>query len=204
MISLQLARRVPSPGGLRRLVLRNLTRCTPLTRAYPLRSRLWRLTGYEVSPSARCTASARFVVGHLTIKDRSFIGHEVRVIGSSSAEVVIEENVDLGPRVLVLAGTHRIGPASRRAGAGLGTRVRIGAGTWVGGGAVLVGPVDIGSGCVIAAGAVVRGDVENNTLYFSRDNRRPLPESLDEPEPSTSGLNLRRPERFPPLPTART
>ncbi|MFC0003695.1 acyltransferase [Micromonospora siamensis] len=72
----------------------------------------------------------------------------------------------IGPDVCVLAGTHEIGQADQRAGAGRSTEVIIEDGCWIGGRAVLVGPCRIGHGSVVAAGAIVRADVPPNALYF--------------------------------------
>lgn len=50
--------------------------------------------------------------------------------------------------------------------------VRIGMGTWIGAGAVVLPGVTIGPGCVVAAGAVVVRHCEPNGLYAGVPARR--------------------------------
>lgn len=78
--------------------------------------------------------------------------------------------------MVILAGSHDMGPSDRRAGEGRSTHVVIGAGTWVGGRVTIVGPAAIGEGCMIAAGAIVRGEVPANSLYLDHDDIRQLNE----------------------------
>lgn len=133
------------------------------------RVRLLRFRGFDVALSARCVASVRIAAPTVTIGEDAYIGHEVRIYGGKGSYVTIAPRVDIGPSVLILAGTHRIGPPDRRAGVGMGTRVTIEEGAWVGGGAVIVGDCRIGRGAMVAAGAVVRNDVEPNAIYYGPD-----------------------------------
>lgn len=155
-------------------IARILAGLPPLTRGYRYRAMLLRWSGFDVDPTVRCVASARFYAPVLQIGHDTFVGHEVRIFGGSGAEVIIGEQVDLAPRVMLLAGTHAIGGRTRRAGAGRGTRIEVGAGTWIGAGALVVGPAAIGRGCVIGAGAVVRADVPDYTMYLSQSDQRPI------------------------------
>ncbi|MCK9931845.1 acyltransferase [Frankia sp. Mgl5] len=131
-------------------------------------------SGFDVDRTARCVASARFYLPALHIGRDAFVGHEVRVYGGAGAEVRIGEQVDIAPGVMFLAGTHEIGGRTRRAGAGRGTRIEVGAGTWIGAGSLIIGPATIGRGCVIGAGAVVRVNVPDHTIYMSEGDVRPV------------------------------
>lgn len=146
----------------------------PSTRLYPLKARLLRICGYRVDPSARIVSSARFYIPEVAIGRESFLGHQLRVYGGAGDELLLGDSVDIGPHVVFLCGSHRIGSTLRRAGLPKPGRIVVGNGTWIGGGALIVAPCDIGEGCVIAAGAVVRGDLPPNTLYRSQERQEPL------------------------------
>jgi acetyltransferase-like isoleucine patch superfamily enzyme len=67
----------------------------------------------------------------------------------------------------VLTGTHDVARRGRErqlAVPGDGRDVHVGAGAWVGSGAIVLGPCRIGADAVVAAGAVVTGDVAAQTL----------------------------------------
>lgn len=165
---------VRAVATLSRRLFRRIAYPPPLTRGYRLRAALLKLSGFDVDPSVRCVSSARFYIDDLSISAGTFIGHDVRIYGGPGSRVTIMENVDIAPSVLILAGTHEIGSPARRAGRGVGTMVEVGPGTWIGAGAIVVGPSRIGRGCVIGAGAIVRGDVDDGTLYRSAENAHPL------------------------------
>ena len=156
---------------------RRLFAVLPATRSYAMKSRLLRLQGFDVSEGVCCVSSALFRTGALSIGKDSFVGHGVRVFGGEDSRVSIGSRVDIGPHVLVLAGTHEVGPHRRRAGTGVSNDVNIGDGVWIGGGAILIGPCTIGNGSVVAAGAVVKGAVPSDCLYLDL-HKEPL--ALDE------------------------
>lgn len=81
-------------------------------------------------------------------------------------------NVYIGQRAMILTGTHRIGGPDRRAGEPVHRGVRIGEGTWIGAGAIVLPGVTVGEGCVIGAGAVVIGDCDAHGLYAGVPARR--------------------------------
>ena len=130
----------------------------------------------SVTEGVRVVSSARFFLSNVRIDEGSFIGHELRAYGGPSSELIVGRSCDIGPHVLVLAGSHEIGSAERRAGAGSGSTVQIGDGVWVGGAVTIVGPCHIGDGAVVAAGTVVRGDVPPSVVYFGRraEDQRPI------------------------------
>lgn len=83
----------------------------------------------------------------------------------ASALITIESNVQVGPGVRFITSTHRMGPPSQRAGQAQASPVLVGAGSWIGAGAIILPGVSIGRGTVIAAGAVVTRDCAADTLY---------------------------------------
>lgn len=140
---------------------------TPPTRMYRLRSAALRFRYAEVAACVRVVASGRFYVDRLALGEGTFIGHGFRAYGGSGSALVIGARCDIGPVVVVLAGSHAMGTSQRRAGAGRASVVTIGDGAWIGGRVTIVGPCRIGAGAVIAAGAVVRGEVPADHLFRS-------------------------------------
>ena len=100
----------------------------------------------------------------LTIGDRCVIGRGSHVVAHES--VTIEDDVWTGPYVYVTDQNHGyedpeipIGnqfPVNRP--------VRIGAGSWLGAGAIILPGADIGRNVVVAAGSVVRGKVPDRCV----------------------------------------
>lgn len=165
---------MPIPPRAARLLQETVFALTPPTRMYRTRAALLRGRHPAVDPTARVVSTARFYIDRLQIGADSFIGHAFRVYGGRDASLVIGQACDIGPHVVVLAGTHDIGDSGRRAGRGRGTRVVIADGAWIGGRVTLVGPCEIGAGAVVAAGCVVRGTVPRDHLYLGPDKVRPL------------------------------
>lgn len=94
------------------------------------------------------------------IADGVYIGHFLRL--SAMAEVTIGAEAMLSDRVYVSDTGHEYQDISvpiKRQPLLDGRRVEIGAGAWVGIGAVIVGDVRIGTNAVVAANTVVRHDV---------------------------------------------
>jgi acetyltransferase-like isoleucine patch superfamily enzyme len=98
------------------------------------------------------------------IGDGCVIGRDTNIVGHES--IVIEDNVWTGPSVYISDQNHSyddpqvpIGKQWPR-----NEPVRIGAGSWIGTGAVVLPGADIGRNVVVAANAVVRGHVPDNTV----------------------------------------
>ena len=102
--------------------------------------------------------------GRLRIGDRTWLSPGVIVHTHLDAEIVIGDRCDIGPGVEFITGSHQVGPASRRAGTGTATPIRVGEGCWIGAGSRILGGVEIGAGAVIAAGSVVTATVAPHTL----------------------------------------
>jgi maltose O-acetyltransferase len=79
-------------------------------------------------------------------------------------EVIVGDNVMIGPNVLISTVNHPLRPSGRRAHLGIAKPVRIGNDVWIGGNAIILPGITIGNNCVIAAGAVVTHDVPDNSL----------------------------------------
>jgi acetyltransferase-like isoleucine patch superfamily enzyme len=136
----------------------------PSTSLYSVKRRMARHLGAKVGEGTQIVSSARLISPGIVLGDHAFIGHGVLIVGGPGSSITIGRRAALGPRVLLAAGSHDIGPTEQRAGGGRSHHIVIGDGAWVGAGATVVGPVTIGAGAVIAAGAVVVDDVPPDSL----------------------------------------
>ncbi len=79
------------------------------------------------------------------------------------AEIVIGDDVMIGPNVSLITSEHPVAPSQRRAYL-LGKPITIENGVWIAAGATIIGGVTVGENSVVAAGSVVTRDVPANTL----------------------------------------
>ncbi len=121
----------------------------------------------------------------LVIGDRCVMGLRSGVVAHESIE--IEDDVWFGQDVFVTDANHGFLDLDVPIGHQLGPHepVRIGAGSWVGHGAVILPGTTIGRHVVVAAGSVVKGDVPDNAVVAgvpARVLRMVQPEDRGRPE----------------------
>lgn len=100
------------------------------------------------------------ILGPTAIGNKVFLNRDVYV----RARVTIQDGVSIGPFVRLVSDSHGVGPKEHRAGAGKTDPIVIGAGSWIGADATILGGVTVGCGAVVAAGAVVTQDVPPHTI----------------------------------------
>lgn len=124
---------------------------------------LWRWAGAQIGDRTKIVSSARIAItGQLSIGADTYIGHDFLVIGGD-ASVSIGSAVDIGPRVTVVTGTHRVDPERRRAaGVGYSKPVGIQDGVWIGANATILGGIEVGQSSVVGACSLVHRDVAAN------------------------------------------
>lgn len=98
----------------------------------------------------------------ITIESNSEIGERSEL--SAINEIIIEDGVLTAPNVYIADHNHeyrdvRVPVYAQGTKANPGDKVVVGAGTWIGKNAVIVGNVTIGKNCVIGANSVVLNDV---------------------------------------------
>jgi acetyltransferase-like isoleucine patch superfamily enzyme len=100
----------------------------------------------------------------VTIGDRCSIGRGSSIIGR--CRIVIEDDVTLAPNVYVTDQNHTYTDVAIPIGQQWLTEkpVRIGAGSWLGCGVVVLPGADIGEHVTVAAGSVVRGVIPDYTV----------------------------------------
>jgi serine acetyltransferase len=124
----------------------------------------------------------------LRIGDRCVIGRGSNIIAHYSID--IGDDVYTGPYVYITDQNHSYADPDQPIGAQwpVNTAVRIGAGSWLGTGAVILPGSDIGRNVVVAAGAVVRGEIPDRCVVAgipARVIREYVPGSGWEPRAHT-------------------
>jgi maltose O-acetyltransferase len=79
-------------------------------------------------------------------------------------EIVLEDEVSIGPFVTIAAGNHTMRDGSYRFGPYQFGRIHVGRGTWICANVVITSDVTIGKGCLVAAGSVVTKDVADHSV----------------------------------------
>jgi acetyltransferase-like isoleucine patch superfamily enzyme len=131
----------------------------------------WIAIGAGTLIGAQVTLSAGMVPGQdlgpapvLRIGDRCVIGRGSHIVAHQS--LVIEDDVFTGPYVYITDQNHSYADPDEPIGRQLphNAAVRIGSGSWLGAGAVVLPGACIGRHVVVAAGAVVRGAVPDRCV----------------------------------------
>lgn len=132
-------------------------------------SNIW--IGSGVMIGVGTTMSAGFGPGQnlgdkmiVRIGDRALIGRGSHIVGHDSIE--IGADVYTGPYVYITDQNHSYADPDLPIGRQWPTNqpVRIGAGSWLGTGAVVLPGADIGENVVVAAGSIVRGKVPSHSV----------------------------------------
>lgn len=145
--------------SVRRYIANLVCPLIPPTRAYRLKALIWRMAGVQADASCRIVSSVGIhSSGIVQIGARSFVGHQTLIAGGD-ARVEIQDDVDIGPRVSLISGTHLEDSPTRAAGTGISLPIKVCRGAWLGAGSIILGGVTVGEHAVVAAGAVVARNV---------------------------------------------
>lgn len=121
--------------------------------------------------STWCTIAAGYSPDQTTVPPRALVIGDRCVIGLRSG-IVAHESIEIGDDVwfgqdvYVTDANHGYQDPNTPIGRQLGphARVRIGSGTWIGHGAVVLPGTTIGRNVVVAAGSVVRGEIPDHAV----------------------------------------
>ena len=130
-------------------------------RFFPIKAKLLRSIGYVIGNNVSIVGPV-ICTGKLEVGDNSWVGTNLVIRGNGT--VKIGHNVDIGPDVTFLTGTHEIGNENRRAGKGCNSTITIGDGCWVGAKSVFLNTITIGRSTIIAACSCVNKDASDNVL----------------------------------------
>ncbi len=109
-----------------------------------------------IEPPFRCDYGSNIYIG-----DGFYSNYNLTVL--DCAQVVIGENVLIGPNVCITTAGHPIHYMSRRR-YEYADKITIGNNVWIGANVVVNPGVTIGSNCVIGSGSVVTKDIPDNTV----------------------------------------
>jgi acetyltransferase-like isoleucine patch superfamily enzyme len=106
----------------------------------------------------------------MSIGSNVFINHSCAFYGSSlpGVEIVVGDNVALGPHVKIFTASHDYSTWDLR---DVAKSVMIGANSWIGGGSIILPGVTVGEGAVVGAGSVVSRDIEPFTIAVGNPAR---------------------------------
>jgi maltose O-acetyltransferase len=137
----------------------------PPSRFFAFKRFLLRWAGANVEDKVRCVSSIKiFTSGKLSIGQDTWIGHQVLITGGDSL-IRIGALCDIGPRVCIVSGSHKIGcDGIRAAGPGYSSPISIADGCWIGANATILGGTSIGERSIVAAGSVVKGQFPSDCL----------------------------------------
>lgn len=118
-----------------------------------------------------CSLAAGYMPGQTDVPDRALVIGERCVIGMRCG-IVAHESIEIGDDVwfgmdiYVTDANHGYRDPDTPIGRQLGPHepVRIGSGTWIGHGSVVLPGTTIGRNVVVAAGSVVRGDIPDHAV----------------------------------------
>jgi len=128
----------------------------PPTRMFALKRFILRVGGVAVGAGTRvCGGIKIYGAGKLYIGRDCWVGIGCRFFTGANADITIGDRCDLAPEANFTCGTHEVGDAARRAGAGFSRPIAIGSGTWVGVRATVLGAVIVEESCIIGAGALL-------------------------------------------------
>ncbi|MBR4902664.1 MAG: acyltransferase [Victivallales bacterium] len=145
-----------------------ISRLLPETRFFGMKVALLRWCGAKIGKNVRISSSARFFGnGELIIGNDVWIGTGSLIHSVFRATIRIGNCCDLGPRVMILTGSHQIDPDGVHiAGEGTFANVEIADGCWLGARSLILPGVHLRANTVVAAGAVMnKSSVETKCLY---------------------------------------
>lgn len=132
-----------------------------------LRAEVLRALGFNIGRGV-CFWGLPTLIGGGKLHQKLSIGHKslfsVHCFFDLAATITIEDQVVLGPQVMLITGAHKIGEPDYRLGALQPKPINIGKGAWLGARCTILPGVVIGEGSVIAAGALVTKNVAPHTL----------------------------------------
>lgn len=127
-----------------------------------IRAAILRAIGFRIGHGAYLFGMPKFAGGgdiyhHLTIGE--YVGIGVDCFFDLMGPISIGDETGIGPEVMLITGSHDIGPFEKRVGPLKSEPIVIGKGVWIGARCTILPGVSIGDGSVIITGSLVTKDV---------------------------------------------
>lgn len=106
---------------------------------------------------------------NITIGDNFYSNHNLTVLDCQ--EVIIGNNVFIGPNCGIYTAGHPIDKEQRNMGLEYAKKIHIGNDVWIGGNVCILPGVIIGDNVVIGAGSVVTKDIPSNVIAYGNPCR---------------------------------
>ena len=145
-------------------VLINIVNIIPCYKFFELRNELLRLAGVSIGKGTKIVGPVYFTSSKIKIGNNVWIGSNFKIYSTSDDNIIIGDNVDIAPEVILCCGGHNIGTNERRAGKGYSKGIIIENGSWIGVRTTILGGVNIGKSCIVAANSLVNKDISNDLL----------------------------------------
>ncbi len=128
----------------------------PMTRWFGVKRRLLRALGIVIGDDVSVCGHVRFYgAGTITIGRATWVGPGTEFHSAIGGDITIGDRCDIAPGVAFVTGSHDMGDAQRRAGRDTAASITIGAGTWIGARAMILGGTRVETGSMIAAASLV-------------------------------------------------
>ena len=141
------------------------------------------MLGIGLGPGASVCGGVKFYgAGKVSIGAGTWIGIGAKFYTSVGGDILIGDRCDIAPEVAFHSGSHKIGSAEQRAGAGTAATIMVGDGCWIGLRATVLSGVKLRNSCVVGAHSLlVAGDYGPSNLIVGAPARpvRILPEKED-------------------------
>ena len=106
---------------------------------------------------------------NITIGENFYANHNFVIL--DEAEVIIGDNVFIGPNVGIYTAGHPINVETRNNGLEFAKTIKIGNNVWIGGSVCIMPGVTIGDNVTIGGGSVVTKDIPSNVTAFGNPCR---------------------------------
>lgn len=132
-------------------------------RFYNSKRKVLNMIGCSIAENVRIVGPIQFHYGtKLEVGKGTFIGTSFTIHGNGN--IIIGEECDIAPEVIILTGSHELGNHYKRAGKGYCENVSIGSGCWICARACILPGKQIGDGCVVAAQSLVNKNIADDYL----------------------------------------
>jgi maltose O-acetyltransferase len=170
---------------LRLLLVDLLMRLLPPLSLQRVRTALYRFAGIPIGPRSLIAGRLELqgpgpFLSRLTVGSDCWLNS--RIFVDLCGRVAIGNHVEIGHHVVIVTSNHAIGPARHRTGAMEPAEVVVEDGVWVGACVTLLPGARVGAGSVIGAGSLVVGAIPPGVLAVGRPAR--VLRRLEDPGPS--------------------